>query len=49
MEQPMLLLYVDGKLSPIGLVDGSHVWAVRDYLVLAGATEHKYDGPGSKR
>jgi len=47
MEQPMLLLYVEGKLSPIEVVSGSFAFVLKEYLVLAGAIEYKYCGPGS--
>jgi len=48
MEQPLLLLHVEGKLAPIEVATGAFVFAVKEYLVLAGATEYRYDGPGSK-
>ena len=42
----MILLHVDGKPSPVEVASGPFAFVVVEYLALAGATEHTYNGPG---
>jgi len=46
-EEVLLLLHVDGYCG-VEVAAGPLAFAVIERLVAEGATEYKYDGPGSK-